>query len=59
MIKKITIDQLMPGMFVHQILEQKGTLTVKSQGKVTSTDVVNALKKTRCKNACHRYRQKL
>ena len=45
MIKKITIDQLMPGMFVHQILEQKGTLTVKSQGKVTSTDVVNALKK--------------
>jgi putative nucleotidyltransferase with HDIG domain len=32
-------------MFVHQILEQKGALTVKSQGKVTSTDVVNTLKK--------------
>ncbi|PRO67377.1 HD-GYP domain-containing protein [Alteromonas gracilis] len=45
MIKKITIDQLVPGMFVHQILEQKGALTVKSQGKVTSTDVVNTLKK--------------
>jgi len=45
MIKKITIDQLVPGMFVHQILEQKGALTVKSQGKVTSKDVVNTLKK--------------
>lgn len=45
MIKKITIDQLVPGMFVHQILEQKGALTVKSQGKVTSEDVVNTLKK--------------
>lgn len=45
MIKKITIDQLIPGMFVHQILEQKGTLTVKSQGRVISNDVVNLLKK--------------
>lgn len=45
MIKKITIDQLIPGMFVHQILEQKGTLTVKSQGRVISNDVVNVLKK--------------
>lgn len=32
-------------MFVHQILEQKGTLTVKSQGRVISNDVVNVLKK--------------
>ena len=45
MIKKITIDQLIPGMFVHQILEQKGTLSVKSQGRVTSNDLVNTLKK--------------
>ena len=45
MIKKITIDQLVPGMFVHQILEQKGTLKVKSQGRVTSDDVITALKK--------------
>ena len=45
MIKKITIDKLIPGMFVHQILEQKGTLTVKSQGRVISNDVVNVLKK--------------
>ena len=45
MIKKITIDQLVPGMFVHQILEQKGALKVKSQGRVTSDDVITALKK--------------
>ena len=45
MIKQITIDQLKPGMFVHRILEQKGDLTVKSQGRVTSNDVVKALKK--------------
>ncbi|MFZ8199744.1 HD-GYP domain-containing protein [Alteromonas portus] len=45
MIKKITIDQLVPGMFVHQILEQKGVLTVTSQGRVTSVDVVKTLKK--------------
>ena len=45
MIKKITIDQLIPGMFVHQILEQKGSLSVKSQGRVTSNDLVNTLKK--------------
>jgi putative nucleotidyltransferase with HDIG domain len=45
MIKKITIDQLVPGMFVHQILEQKGALKVTSQGRVTSGDVVETLKK--------------
>ena len=45
MIKKIKIDQLPPGMFVHQILEQDGALTVKSQGRVTSADVVKTLKK--------------
>lgn len=45
MIKEITIDQLVPGMFVHQILEQKGALKVKSQGRVTSDDVITALKK--------------
>ncbi|WP_333970868.1 HD-GYP domain-containing protein [Alteromonas mediterranea] len=45
MIKKIKIDQLTPGMFVHQILEQDEALTVKSQGRVTSADVVKTLKK--------------
>ena len=45
MIKKITIDQLVPGMFVHQILEQKGALKVKSQGRVTSDGVMSVLKK--------------
>ena len=32
-------------MFVHQILEQKGALKVTSQGRVTSGDVVETLKK--------------
>lgn len=45
MLKKISIDQLKPGMFVHQILEQRGSLTVKSQGRVTSQELVEALKK--------------
>ena len=45
MLKKISISQLKPGMFVHQIVEQKGKLSVKNQGRVTSTDVVTTLKK--------------
>lgn len=45
MLKKISIDELKPGMFVHKILEQKGSLAVKNQGKVTSQDVVKLLKK--------------
>ena len=32
-------------MFVHQILEQKGQLSVKSQGRVTSQAIADALKK--------------
>jgi putative nucleotidyltransferase with HDIG domain len=45
MLKKITIKDLKPGMFVHQILEQKGQLSVKSQGRVTSQAIADALKK--------------
>ncbi|BFT32069.1 HD-GYP domain-containing protein [Alteromonas sp. D210916BOD_24] len=45
MLKKISIDQLKPGMFVHKILEQKGALSITNQGRVTSKDIVNALKK--------------
>lgn len=45
MLKKISIDQLKPGMFVHKILEQKGSLSITNQGRVTSNDIVNALKK--------------
>lgn len=45
MLKKIGIDELKPGMFVHKIIEQKGTLAVKNQGKVTSQEVIKLLKK--------------
>jgi len=45
MLKKITIEQLKPGMYVHQIIEQKGSLSVKNQGRVTSKAIVATLKK--------------
>ncbi len=45
MLKKISIDQLKPGMYVHNILEQKGSLSITNQGRVTSFDSVTALKK--------------
>lgn len=44
-LKKITINQLKPGMYVHKIVEQKGQLSVKSQGRVTSQAIVDTLKK--------------
>ncbi|MEM7419229.1 MAG: HD-GYP domain-containing protein [Pseudomonadota bacterium] len=45
MLQKITIDQLKPGMFVHQIVEQKGKLSITNQGRVTSDAIINTLKK--------------
>ncbi|GFD89231.1 phosphodiesterase [Tenacibaculum sp. KUL152] len=45
MLQKITIDQLKPGMFVHQIIEQKGKLSITNQGRVTSDAIINTLKK--------------
>ncbi|NDW21381.1 HD-GYP domain-containing protein [Alteromonas hispanica] len=45
MLKRISIDALKPGMFVHKILEQKGALEIKNQGKVTSQKVIDLLKK--------------
>ena len=44
-LKKISINQLKPGMFVHKIVEQKGQLSVKNQGRVTSDAIVDTLKK--------------
>ena len=43
-LKKISINQLKPGMFVHKIVEQKGQLSVKNQGRVTSDAIVDTLK---------------
>lgn len=45
MLQKITIDQLKPGVFVHQIVEQKGKLSITNQGRVTSDAIINTLKK--------------
>ena len=45
MLQKITIDQLKPGMFVHQIVEQKGKLSITNQGRVTSDAIISTLKK--------------
>jgi putative nucleotidyltransferase with HDIG domain len=44
-LKKIIISDLKPGMYVHKIVEQKGQLSVKSQGRVTSQAIVDTLKK--------------
>ncbi|MCV2885906.1 HD-GYP domain-containing protein [Aestuariibacter sp. AA17] len=42
--KKISIDELKPGMYVQGIVKQQGNLKIKSQGKVTHADVVRRLK---------------
>ncbi|AXR04913.1 HD-GYP domain-containing protein [Salinimonas sediminis] len=43
-LKTITIDQLVPGMFVSQIVGQSGGVKIKSEGKVTSQKVVDVLR---------------
>ena len=43
--KKISIKDLKPGMYVQKIVEQKGHLSIKSQGRVTSQAIVETLKK--------------
>lgn len=43
-LKKITIEQLVPGMYVHSVARQKGNLEMKSQGIVSSDKVVGFLK---------------
>lgn len=44
-LKKISISELVPGMFVESIAEQKGNLQVASRGKVTGKNIVLSLKK--------------
>lgn len=45
MFKTITVDELKPGMYVQEILEQTGNVKIKNQGKVTSSAVVDRMKK--------------
>lgn len=44
-LKKISINELSPGMYVQSIIEQKGSVKIKSQGKVLKQAVVDALRK--------------
>ena len=43
--KKISIDELQPGMYVQSIAKQVGNMRIKSQGKVTSEAVIEHLRR--------------
>ncbi|UAA37965.1 HD-GYP domain-containing protein [Paraneptunicella aestuarii] len=42
--KHVLIDDLVPGMFVNQVLKQSGQLRIKSKGLVKNWDVIDSLK---------------
>ena len=44
MLKHISIDELVPGMYVNQVLEQSGKLKMRSKGIVKTQNIVDALK---------------
>ncbi len=44
MLKRISIDELQPGMFVEKVLTQKGTLKIKTQGFVRTPKAVTMLR---------------
>ena len=44
MLKRISIDELVPGMYVNQVLEQSGKLKMRSKGIVKTQSIVEALK---------------
>lgn len=43
--KKISIDELQPGMYVQGIVKQAGNMRIKSQGKVVSDAIVEQLRR--------------
>ncbi|WP_334063354.1 HD-GYP domain-containing protein [Alteromonas genovensis] len=45
MLEQVSIDELKQGMYVTQVLEQSGTLHMRSEGVVKSQSIVDALKK--------------
>ena len=45
MLEQVPINELKPGMYVTQVLEQSGTLHMRSQGIVKSQSIVDTLKK--------------
>lgn len=44
MLKEISIDELQVGMYVHKIVEQRGNMKIKSQGKVTKKAIITQLR---------------
>lgn len=44
MLKHVTIDELVPGMYVNQVVEQSGALKMRSKGIVKSPRTISALK---------------
>ncbi|GAA0855183.1 HD-GYP domain-containing protein [Aliiglaciecola litoralis] len=44
MFKEISINELKPGMFVQSIVEQRGKMKIKSQGKVTKQAVIDQMR---------------
>lgn len=44
MLKHIAIDELQPGMFVSQVVEQSGSLRMRSKGLVKTQSAIDALK---------------
>ena len=44
MLEQVPIDELIPGMYVNQVLEQKGALKMRSKGIVKTQAIINALK---------------
>ena len=45
MLKKVSIEHLKVDMYVHEIAEHKGTISIKTKGRVTSQGIIDALKK--------------
>ena len=44
MLERVPIDELQPGMYVNQVLEQKGSLKMRSKGLVKTQNVIDTLK---------------
>ena len=44
MLEQVPIDDLQPGMYVNQVLEQTGTLKMRSKGVVKTQAIIDSLK---------------
>ena len=44
MLRCITIDELLPGMYVNQVLDDTGKVKVRSKGVVRSEKVIEVLR---------------